>query len=40
LIKEFIATYEIRSLSTIIRKGGVKRFEVVERRGVKKINTT
>jgi hypothetical protein len=24
LIKEFIATYEIRSLSTIIRKGGSK----------------
>ena len=32
--KEFIATYEIRSLLTIIRKGGeVKRFEVVERGG-------
>ena len=30
-----MATYEIRSLSTIIRKGGVKRFEVVERGEVK-----
>jgi hypothetical protein len=35
-----MATYEIRSLSTIIRKGEVKRFEVVERGEVKNVNTT
>ena len=39
--KEFIATYAIRSLTTIIRKRGVNRIEVVERGGgVKNFNTT